>query len=118
MIKRSWPKMSLRYDPQRNPNKGNTKPSANKRRGIITAIVLGLVGVTAFMTWPSNISRQEAAEIAVAHVGGGNADRPEIDFERFRRVWSVEVFYGGLVHEVYVSRITGDVVGIEVDIWD
>jgi len=110
------------YDPQRNPNKDAAIPS--KRRGrkkfIIIPLVMILVAITAFMLWPSNISRQEAWEIAVAHVGGNNsrANRASRDFERFQRVWSVEVFYDGFVHEVYVSRRTGEVVRVEIDRWD
>ena len=70
------------------------------------------------MMLPGNVSRQEAAQIAVAHVGGGTANRPDRDFERFQRVWSVEVFYDGLVYEVYVSMRTGEVVKQEIDRWD
>jgi len=89
-----------------------------KIKFIIVPLVLLLIAITAFMFWPSNISRQEAQEIAVSHVGGGTANRPDRDVERFRRVWSVEVFYNGLVHEVYVSMRTGEIVGVEVDRWD
>jgi hypothetical protein len=72
------------------------------------------------MLWPANISRQEAQEIAVVHVGGSNsrANPASRDFERFQRVWSVEVFYDGLVHEVFVSMRTGEVVKMEIDRWD
>jgi hypothetical protein len=69
------------------------------------------------MLMPGNVSSQEAATIAITHVGGGTANRPDRDFERFQRVWSVEVFYNELVHEVYVSMRTDEVVGMEVDRW-
>ncbi|MCL2853206.1 MAG: PepSY domain-containing protein [Defluviitaleaceae bacterium] len=108
------------YDPQRNPNKDAVAPS--KRKGktklIIILLAVVLVAITTFMLWPSNISRQEAQNAAVSHVGGGTANRADFDFEGLQRVWSVEVFYNGLVHEVYVSRRTGNVVRMEVDRWD
>ncbi|MCL2853644.1 MAG: PepSY domain-containing protein [Defluviitaleaceae bacterium] len=82
-------------------------------------IILGvLVVAAAFMFWPSNISRREAQELAVAHVGGGHANPAERDFERLQRAWSVEVFYSGLVHEVYVNSRTGAIIRVEVDRWD
>ena len=95
-------------------------PQQRKRRSklIIIPLAVVLVAITAFMLWPSNISRQEAQNIAIVHVGGGTANRAGFDFEKLQRVWSVEVFYNGLVHEVYVSRRTGDVVRVEVDRWD
>ena len=102
--------MLLHHDPQLNPNKRGSK------KLLLVAVAIALVfavGATAFMFWPSNISRQEASEIAIAHVGGGTATRPDRDFERFQRAWYVEVFYSGLVHEIYVSMSTGDVISHE-----
>ena len=114
--------MSSSYDLQRNPNKEIIKPARRKGKlkFVIISLVLILIAIAAFMFWPSNISRQEAGEIAIAHVGGNNsrANPASRDFERFQRVWSVEVFYDGFVHEVYVSMRTGDVVRVEVDRWD
>ena len=112
--------MSSHYDPQRNPTVNNA--IAPKRKGkmkfIIIPLVVVLIAIVAFTMWPGNISRQEAQSIAVAHVGGGNANRAESDFERLQRVWSVEVFHDGLVHEVFVSRRTGEVIMVEIDRWD
>ncbi|MCL2841359.1 MAG: PepSY domain-containing protein [Defluviitaleaceae bacterium] len=112
--------MPSHYDPQRNPNKDNA--IAPKRKGkmklIIIPLVAVLIAIAAFVMWPSNISRQEAQNIAIAHVGGGNASRGDFDFENLQRVWSVEVFYDDLVHEVYVNRRTGEVVRVEVGRWD
>ena len=85
------------------------------RKRILISLSIILVFATAFMFSPSNISRQEATDIALDHIGGGTANRPDRDFERLRRVWSVEVFYNSLVHEVYVSMRTGEVVAVEVD---
>jgi len=84
---------------------------------VILVLVIGIAATT-FMLWPANISRHEAQEIAVDYVGGGRANRASRDFERFQRVWSVEVFYDGIVHEVYVSMRTGEVVAVETGRWD
>ena len=89
-----------------------------RKKFIFIPLVLILIAVATFMLWPANISRDEAQEIAIAHVRGGEANRASRDFERFQRVWSVEVFYSGLVHEVYVSMRTGEVVAVERDRWD
>jgi len=114
--------MSSSYDPQLNPNKEIIEPARrkDKLKFVIISLLLILIAIAAFMLWPSNISRQEAQEIAIAHVGGNNsrANPASRDFEQFQRVWSVEVFYDGLVHEVYVSMRTGNVVRVEVDRWD
>jgi len=115
--------MSSNIDPQHNPNnKISELPTGkkSKRKLIIIPIALILVAVATFMLWPANVSRQEAQEIAIAHVGGNNsrANPASRDFEGFQRVWSVEVFYNGLVHEVYVSMRTGEVVRVEIDRWD
>ena len=108
------------YDPQRNPNKDIIAPSKRKGRMklIIILLLAAFIAVVAFVMWPGNISHQKAQHIAIIYVGGGTANRADFDFEGFQRVWSVEVFYGGLIHEVYVSRRTGDVVRMEVDRWD
>ena len=89
-----------------------------KMKFIIILIMAALIAVASFVMWPGNISRQEAQDIATSHIGGGHANRADFDFEVFQRVWSVEVFYDGLVHEVYVSRRTGEIVRVEVGRWD
>ena len=92
-----------------------------KRRKTFFAIaILGLIAVIVFFNQPfgANISRQQAVELAIQHIGGGTANRPDIDWERFQRAWYVEVFYGSLVHSVYVSTRTGEVIRVEVDRWD
>jgi len=109
--------MPSHYDPQHNPSKQRKK----KRIIIPIAIILIIaIGDTVFMFWPASISRYEAQEIAIAYVGGSNShsNPTSRDFERFQRVWSVEVFYNGLIHEVYVSMRTGEVVVVEIDRWD
>lgn len=114
--------MSSNNDTQHNPNKkavGSLKQKGKKKFILISSLVILviLVGVSAFLLWPTNVSRQEATDIAIAYVGGGTANRPDIDFERLQRVWFVEVFYNGLVHQVYVSTRTGEVVAMEVGRW-
>jgi hypothetical protein len=90
--------------------------SKKKRISILLLIpvVVIVAGISAFMLMPANVSRAEAAEIALTHIGGGRNNRPDRDFERFQRVWSVEVFYDGWVDEVYVSMRTGEVVEVEI----
>ena len=91
-----------------------------KRKLLLAIVALCIVVLVVFFNQPfgANISRQEAMQIAVEHVGGGTANRPDIDWERFQRAWYVEVFYGGLVHSVYVSTRAGEVIRVEVDRWD
>jgi len=86
-----------------------------RKKLIIIPVVLILIAIGIFMFWPANISRQEAQEIAISHVGGGTASRAERDFERLQRAWYVEVFHIGVVHEVYINMRTGDVIRVEVD---
>jgi hypothetical protein len=113
------------FDPQRNPNSSHAAtPAYPKKKSILKIMLVPIVVVlaiviaaTAFMLWPGNISRQEATNIAIAHVGGGNANWPDWDFEHFQRAWSVEVFHDGFVHEVYVSRFTGEIIRVEIDGW-
>jgi len=113
--------MSSSHDAQNSPNKDVAVPPMKKKvrkKFIFIPLLLILVAVVTFLSWPANISRHEAGEIAIAHVGGGVANRADRDFERLQRVWSVEVFYNNLVHEVYVSMRTGEVVAVEIDRWD
>jgi len=113
--------MSSSYDSQHNPNKDIAEPPMRKKgrkKFIFLPLVLILVTVAMFILWPANVPRHEAQEIAITHVGGGVANRASRDFERFQRVWSVEVFYNSLVHEVYVSMRTGEVVAVEIDRWN
>ena len=80
--------------------------------------VLLIVAISAsLMFLPSNISRQEAQEIAVNHVGGGFANWAERSLRSFQRAWSVEVFYYGMVHEVYINSRTGEIIGVEIEVW-
>jgi len=86
----------------------------------IAVIIVALLAIifAIFMLRPANISREEARETAITYVGGGTANRASRDLSRFQRAWSVEVFYNGFVHEVYVSMRTGEVLRVEIDRWD
>lgn len=90
----------------------------NKKFISIAFITVALLAIVIFIFFPSNISRDEATQIAIEHVGGGNFNIPSRDFENFQRVWSVEVFYENLVHEVYVSMRSGEIVRVEISSWD
>jgi len=90
----------------------------HKFKIIIALVIILLVGILTFMFWPTNISRQDATDIAIRHVGGGRANPAEREFERFQRVWSVEVFYDGLVHEVFINVNTGEVIFVEFESWN
>jgi len=81
----------------------------------IVAVAILIIGVFTFLFWPSDITNEQAVEIALEYVGGGVANRAEREFEGFRRVWSVEVFYDNMVHEVYVHVNSGEIVGVEVE---
>ena len=86
-----------------------------KKKVIVSMVTIGvlMIGFLTFWFWPADITNDQAVEIAIEHVGGGVANRASRDFERFRRVWSVEVFYDNMVHEVYIDVNSGEVVGIE-----
>ena len=85
---------------------------------VIWGAVAVMVGFFVWMAWPSHISRQAAEDIAIAHVGGGVTNPADRGFAQFQRAWAVEVFYNHLVHEVYISMRTGQVIRMEIDAWD
>lgn len=62
-----------------------------------------------------SVTAGEAAEIAVAHAGGGRASAPELDWEVWRWLWWVEVWRDNFVYEIYVHPRTGEVVRAEVE---
>ena len=83
---------------------------------VIIAIVLAVSAAWTF--FGANISGQEAMEIAIAHVGGGMAGTPDLSLGMWRWFWGVEVWYNGLIYEIYVHPNTGAVVRVEIDRWD
>lgn len=96
---------------------GNIKLRPCRLLPIVLIFTLALAFGAGFLYWPANISREKASEIALAHVGGGLANRPHRELERFRRAWYVEVFYNGLVHSVYISVNDGSIISLEVEPW-
>ena len=81
---------------------------------IVTAGIL-VIALFTFLFLPANITNEQAVDLALAHIGGGVANRAEREFEGFRRVWSVEVFYENIVHEVYIQVNSGEILGVERD---
>jgi len=81
----------------------------------IMAVSILIIGLFTFLFWPADITNEQAVEIAIEYIGGGVANRAEREFERFSRVWSVEVFYENMVHEVYIHVNSGEVLGVEPD---
>ncbi|MFI7216390.1 PepSY domain-containing protein [Micromonospora maritima] len=59
------------------------------------------------------VSRQHAAEVALARSGGGRVVEVEAETEHGRPVWSVKVTRDGWRHEVKVDRGTGAVLEVE-----
>ena len=66
---------------------------------VVVAIVIGFMGVSYANI---NVSRQDALGIAIAHVGGGTAIAPELDWEVWRWAWYTEVWHDSL----YMSYIS------------
>jgi hypothetical protein len=63
----------------------------------------------------SEVTSEEAASIALAHVGGGRVTEIEREFEHGRREWKVEIVNGGREHDVRVDATTGAVTRTDVD---
>jgi len=88
-----------------------------KKKIITRSVMIGvitIIGLLIFLFLPANITNEQAVKIAIEHIGGGVANRAEREFENFRRVWSVRVFYENMVHEVYVQVNSGEILGIEL----
>jgi len=75
---------------------------------VVFIIVLGSYVIGSSMNL--NVTRNEASQIAVEYVGGGTATTPELDWELWRWLWYVEVWYDGLIHEIYIHPNTGEVI--------
>lgn len=99
----------------RNAENKNVPKKRKLLKILLPIIVLCGIAVVILFTVPigANISRQEASQIAVEHIGGGVAARPDIDWKGFQRAWYVEVFYDRVVYAVYVSTRTGEVIGVD-----
>lgn len=64
---------------------------------------------------PCELSADEAAAVALAHVGSGHVGEIEREFEHGRREWKVEIRDGGREHDVRVDAVTGAVTRSGVD---
>ncbi len=61
------------------------------------------------------ISSDDAAQIAVGHVGGGDVHEIEREMEHGRLEWKVEVVLDGVEHDVRVDAGTGEITRVDVD---
>ncbi|MFC0528866.1 PepSY domain-containing protein [Phytohabitans kaempferiae] len=61
------------------------------------------------------VSLDQAIEIALGRSGGGTVVETEREWEHGRPAWKVEIVKGGVEHEVYVDRETGDIVKYDQD---
>lgn len=88
-----------------------------KKKVIVSIVMVGIliIGLFTYLFLPTNITNEQAVDIALEHIGGGVANQAEREFEAFRRVWSVEVFYENMVHEVYIRVNSGEVLRVERD---
>jgi len=88
-----------------------------KKKIVVSIVVVGalIIGLFIFLFLPTDITNEQAVEIAIEYIGGGVANRAEREFEGFRRVWSVEVFHENMVHEVYIHVNSGEILGVERD---
>lgn len=88
------------------------------RRILIPLTTLFITAIALFF-WlillPVNISSEKARMVALEHIGAQHANLAERELERFQRVWAVEVFHEGLMHEVFVNVNSGEIVRVEVD---
>lgn len=66
-------------------------------------------------TASGQISYEKAKEIALAKVGGGTIKDIELDYEKGRLVYEVEVKYNSREYEVKIDAATGEIVKYRID---
>jgi hypothetical protein len=66
-------------------------------------------------TGPGDISRDDAAAIALAHVGAGRVTEIEQEVEHGRREWKVEIVDGTREHDVRVDAASGAITRVDAD---
>jgi hypothetical protein len=66
-------------------------------------------------TGAGELSRDDAAAIALAHVGAGRVTRIEREVEHGRQEWKVEIVDGTREHDVRVDATTGAITRVDVD---
>ena len=102
-------------------NQSNYAAKKRRFKPLTAVVIIAAVLVLSFAAYAvvsrSNISitAHEAAEIALSHVGGGVAATPELDWEVWRWLWWVEVWYGNLVYEIYIHPNTGEIIRVEIN---
>jgi hypothetical protein len=64
---------------------------------------------------PGDLSRDDAAAIALAHVGAGRVTKVEQEVEHGRREWKVEVVDGTRRHDVRVDAASGAITRVDAN---
>jgi hypothetical protein len=96
---------------------GNSAPASVRPAAVATGSIAGFPTTsgtaTSSPTMPpaqpgaAELSADEAAAIAVAHVGGGRVTQVESELEHGRREWKVRVANGAQEHDVRVDALSG-----------
>ncbi|MCL2579692.1 MAG: hypothetical protein FWE32_06630 [Oscillospiraceae bacterium] len=87
-----------------------------KRIAVAALILLALAVGWAGWSWVNiSVTGVQAGDLAIAHVGGGAATTPDLEWEGWRWAWNLEVWQDGLVHEIYVDARTGRIIRHEID---
>jgi len=66
-------------------------------------------------TASTQITYDRAKEIALAKVGGGTVKEIELDYEKERLVYEVEIKYNGQEYEIDIDAATGEIVKYKID---
>lgn len=89
-------------------------PTAATGAGLLAGFPDGPNGAAA----PGELSADQAAGAALAHVGSGRVTEIEREFEHGRREWKVEIRDGAREHDVRVDAATGAITRTDVDVDD
>lgn len=63
----------------------------------------------------AQISYERAKEIALAKIGGGTVREIELDREKERLVYEIEVRYNGMKYEIDIDAATGEILKYKID---
>ena len=80
---------------------------------MVGAIILGSIGFSTSAL--AAISEQQAREIALKEAQGGQVTRFEVDRERGRMVYEVEVMNGNIENDYEIDAETGAIVRVDQD---
>ena len=72
---------------------------------LIAAVFTMLFSITAFAA--TEITMEQAKEIALAKTGGGTVTECKLDYENGRKVYEIKIVYGNTKYEMDVDTITG-----------